>query len=76
MKIQNIHTHPYAFVTVAELGEYCHLDRATIRRHIAKGALEAVVIGDRSVRIPIQAARAYAAGTPACASEGNEGVRA
>ena len=62
-RITNLASHSYPYVTVQELAECLLCNEKTIRRHIDKGALPVVRVGDL-VRISIEAARTYARETP------------
>ena len=58
--ITDLPSHPGKFVTPADLADYCDLALRTIYNHIASGYLPAVRMGNKVLKIPIDAARAYA----------------
>jgi len=59
MKIVDLATHPEPNIKACELAEYWNVHVMTIYRDIAKGALKAVRVGSRNLRIPIEHARTY-----------------
>lgn len=58
MTIENLATHPKAFVSPEELAAYLDVPRGTVYHWIDKGALAARKIGGL-LRIPTETARAF-----------------
>src|ERR1700682_4942399 len=50
-RIQNLSTHPAAYVTVSELAEYWLVSRRIIYKQIAAGTLHTIKLGPRLLRI-------------------------
>jgi excisionase family DNA binding protein len=55
--VRSLDSHPRAYVTVQELAEYWYVSRRAIHALIRSGALRAVRLGPRSVRISTADAR-------------------
>jgi excisionase family DNA binding protein len=55
-RIQNLRAHPEPYVTVGELANYWLVSRKLIYGHIESGALKAVKLGPRLLRIQTAAA--------------------
>jgi hypothetical protein len=62
MAIQNLAKHRSRFVTVVELAAYWLVSPQQIRHHIDAGALEAVRLGPRLYRVPVEAALRFERG--------------
>ena len=58
-RIIDLSTHNEPFVTVAELAAYWQVHRATVYRDVAKGALRPHYLPSGTMRVSIEAARAY-----------------
>lgn len=56
MAIQDLASHPAAYVSVEELARYWGVSRTRLRKYIESGELEAMVLGPRLVRISTRAA--------------------
>jgi excisionase family DNA binding protein len=56
MPIRDLATHPAHYVTIAELAEYWAVSRKQILKPISSGALPAIRIGSRLLRVRTQAA--------------------
>jgi excisionase family DNA binding protein len=54
--IQDLASHPAAYVSVDELARYWGVSRARLRKYIEDGELEAMALGPRLVRISTRAA--------------------
>lgn len=59
MPIRDLGTHPARYVTIAELAEYWGVSRQQIYKRIDSGALEAIQLGSRLVRVRTAAALEY-----------------
>ena len=70
MAIRDLASHHARYVTIAELAEYWGVSRQQIYKRIESGALDAIQLGSRRVRVPATAALDYerrarvASGTP------------
>ncbi len=56
MPIRDLASHQARYVTIAELAEYWGVSRQQIYKRIETGALEAIQLGSRLVRVPAAAA--------------------
>jgi excisionase family DNA binding protein len=59
MPIRDLATHQARYVTIAELAEYWGVSRQQIYKRIDSGALEAIQLGSRLVRVRTAAALEY-----------------
>ena len=59
MTIRDLASHETRYVTIAELAEYWGVSRQHIYKNIQSGALEAIQLGSRLVRVPAKAALDY-----------------
>ena len=59
MPIRDLASHPARYVTIAELAEYWGVSRQQIYKRIDSGALEAIQLGSRLVRVRAAAALEY-----------------
>jgi excisionase family DNA binding protein len=59
MPIRDLSSHTARYVTIAELAEYWAVSRAQIYKHIESGALEAIKLGPRVIRVRTEAALKY-----------------
>ena len=59
MAIRDLASHHARYVTIAELAEYWGVSRQQIYKRIEAGALEAIQLGSRLVRVPTSAALEY-----------------
>jgi excisionase family DNA binding protein len=59
MPIRDLASHQARYVTIAELAEYWGVSRQQIYKRIASGALEAIQLGSRLVRVRTMAALEY-----------------
>jgi excisionase family DNA binding protein len=59
MPIRDLATHQARYVTIAELAEYWGVSRQQIYKRIGSGALEAIQLGSRLVRVRTTAALEY-----------------
>ena len=59
MAIRDLSSHPARYVTIAELAEYWGVSRQQIYKRIDSGALEAIQLGSRLVRVRTTAAFEY-----------------
>ena len=59
MAIRDLASHHARYVTIAELAEYWGVSRQQIYKRIEAGALEAIQLGSRLVRVPATAALEY-----------------
>lgn len=59
MAIRDLASHHARYVTIAELAEYWGVSRQQIYKRIEAGALEAIQLGSRLVRVPATAALQY-----------------
>ena len=59
MPIRDLATHQARYVTIAELAEYWGVSRQQIYKRINSGALEAIQLGSRLVRVRTTAALEY-----------------
>jgi excisionase family DNA binding protein len=59
MPIRDLTSHTARYVTIAELAEYWSVSRAQIYKRIESGALEAIKLGPRAIRIRTVAALKY-----------------
>ncbi len=59
MPIRDLASHQAHYVTIAELAEYWGVSRQQIYKRIESGALEAIQLGSRLVRVRTAAALAY-----------------
>lgn len=59
MPIRDLATHQARYVTIAELAEYWGVSRQQIYKRIDSGALEAIQLGSRLVRVRTVAALEY-----------------
>jgi excisionase family DNA binding protein len=77
MPIRDLVSHQARYVTIAELAEYWGVSRQQIYKRIDSGALEAIQLGSRLVRVRTVAALEYErnarVGSAARANGNNEG---
>jgi excisionase family DNA binding protein len=59
MPIRDLASHQARYVTIAELAEYWGVSRQQIYKRIDSGALEAIQLGSRLVRVRTTAALEY-----------------
>ena len=59
MAIRDLTSHQARYVTIAELAEYWGVSRQQIYKRIDSGALEAIQLGSRLVRVRTTAALEY-----------------
>ena len=59
MPIRDLVSHAARYVTIAELAEYWGVSRQQIYKRIDSGALDAIQLGSRLVRVPTSAALEY-----------------
>jgi excisionase family DNA binding protein len=59
MPIRDLGSHAARYVTIAELAEYWGVSRQQIYKRIDSGALDAIQLGSRLVRVPTTAALEY-----------------
>jgi excisionase family DNA binding protein len=59
MPIRDLASHQARYVTIAELAEYWGVSRQQIYKRIDSGALEAIQLGSRLVRVRTAAALEY-----------------
>lgn len=59
MAIRDLASHQARYVTIAELAEYWGVSRQQIYKRIDSGALEAIQLGSRLVRVRTTAALEY-----------------
>ena len=59
MPIRDLASHQARYVTIAELAEYWGVSRQQIYKRIDSGALEAIQLGSRLVRVRTMAALEY-----------------
>jgi excisionase family DNA binding protein len=59
MPIRDLASHQARYVTIAELAEYWGVSRQQIYKRIDSGALEAIQLGSRLVRVRATAALEY-----------------
>ena len=59
MPIRDLASHQARYVTIAELAEYWGVSRQQIYKRIDSGALEAIQLGSRLVRVRAAAALEY-----------------
>ena len=59
MPIRDLASHQARYVTIAELAEYWGVSRQQIYKRIDSGALEAIQLGSRRVRVRTTAALEY-----------------
>jgi excisionase family DNA binding protein len=59
MAIRDLASHQARYVTIAELAEYWGVSRQQIYKRIESGALEAIQLGSRLVRVRTTAALEY-----------------
>jgi len=59
MAIRDLVSHQARYVTIAELAEYWGVSRQQIYKRIDSGALEAIQLGSRLVRVRTAAALEY-----------------
>ena len=59
MAIRDLASHHAHYVTIAELAEYWGVSRQQIYKRIEAGALDAIQLGSRLVRVPAAAALEY-----------------
>ena len=59
MPIRDLASHQARYVTIAELAEYWGVSRQQIYKRIDSGALEAIQLGSRLVRVRTSAALEY-----------------
>ena len=59
MPIRDLATHQARYVTIAELAEYWGVSRQQIYKRIESGALDAIQLGSRLVRVRTAAALQY-----------------
>jgi|TARA_R110000744_G_scaffold135459_1_gene244872 predicted DNA-binding transcriptional regulator YafY len=59
MEILDLDTHAEPYVTISDIAAYWKVNRSTIYRDIAKGALLPHFLPSGKMRISIQAAREY-----------------
>ena len=60
MAIRDLSSHHARYVTIAELAEYWGVSRQQIYKRIETGALDAIQLGSRLVRVSAAAALEYA----------------
>ena len=78
MAIRDLASHQARYVTIAELAEYWGVSRQQIYKRIESGALEAIQLGARLVRVRTTAALEYEnnARVGPAANNGNNGAPA
>ena len=59
MAIRDLSSHQASYVTIAELAEYWGVSRQQIYKRIDSGALDAIQLGSRLVRVRTAAALEY-----------------
>lgn len=59
MSIRDLASHTARYVTIAELAEYWAVSREQIYKRIESGALEAIKLGPRLIRVRTAAALKY-----------------
>lgn len=76
MPIRDLASHQARYVTIAELAEYWGVSRQQIYKRIDSGALDAIQLGSRLVRVRTNAALEYErnARVGAAARGGDEGA--
>jgi hypothetical protein len=59
MAILDLASHPFAYVTIAELSDYWRLSRVRVIEHVAAGRLEAIELGPGIYRVRTATALAF-----------------
>jgi excisionase family DNA binding protein len=57
--IKSLQDHETAYVTLPELAEYWGIGRKSVYRQVHEGALRAVRLGPRLVRVTVEEARRF-----------------